>query len=252
MNGPVIEKVARRLGRVLVWARRKAIVFSLLTALCAPAFVALVSLAARVLLLPIARQPGYWTDVATIYTGMVFFLGLMLILVLVGSAHSLVKTLFSKMWLAGVGIFLLLLILMYRTSLPARTPDVFGMLFIVGSLLILGLIGQVPQAGHAVRSSGTCKDISTGLVVLCGGIVTAYGELLSASWLWVQPRPQEVRIAAGILYRLAIEPDEPFDSSTVNNRVMALLFRLNLVKMAENELRLTPKGMDFVWSAAKD
>ena len=141
---------------------------------------------------------------------------------------------------------------MYRTSLPARIPGVFNMLFAVGGLLVLGLIGQVPLANHAARGSGTCKDIFAGLAIIGSGIVTAYAELLSASWLWVPPRPQEVRIAAGVLYRLAIDPDEPFNSSTVNSRLMALLFRLNLVKMTDNELRLTPKGMDFVWSAAKD
>ena len=52
------------------------------------------------------REPsGYWTDTVTIYTGMIIFLGSMLVLVLIDSARSPVKALFSKTWLAGRGSF---------------------------------------------------------------------------------------------------------------------------------------------------
>jgi len=252
MNGLAIEKVTRRLGVVVVKARRQAIAYSLLALLCTPVCVALASLAVSAVLFSIVRRSGYWTDTFMIYTGMIFFLGLMLALVLIDCRDSLMKIRFIKTWLTGTGIFLLLLVLTYRTSLPERTPRVFSILFAVGWLLVLWLIGQAPLANHVTTGLDAWKDVFARVMALCTFIATAYSELLSASWLWVPPQPQEVQVAARVLCRLAEDPNEPLSSSTVGDRVTVLLSRLELVKITQKELHLTLKGLDFVWTATKE
>jgi hypothetical protein len=88
-------------------------------------------------------------------------------------------------------------------------------------------------------------------LAFAGFVVAAYGELLSASWLWVPPKPHEVRIAARVLCRLAVESDRPLGADTVEDRVVRLLFRLGLIEAAQRQLRLAPKGLDFLRTSTK-
>jgi len=247
MNEPEIKKVTRHLGEAVTKARREAIVCSLLAVLCTPVFVALASLAMGVVLLHDARKSHYGVDIpSAICTGTIFFLGAMLVFVLTDSRHSPGKVRFSKTWLVGAGAFLVLLVLTYKTSLPQRCPLPFRVAFAAGGLLILGLIGQVPLADPAGKGSGTWTDIFHRIMAACAFVVTAYGELMSASWLWVAPQPHEVQLAARFLCTLATDRSDPL-ASEAGSHATDLLFRLKLVQMTPGGLHLTPKGMDFVW-----
>jgi hypothetical protein len=86
-------------------------------------------------------------------------------------------------------------------------------------------------------------------MALCGFIVAAYGELLSASWLWVPPKSHEVRVAARVLCRLAASPNDPLSATTVEGRVATLLSRLKLVETTQEQLHLTRKGVEFIGAA---
>ncbi len=251
MDESELERVVRHLATVLEKERREAIAYTLLTVLCTPVFVAMASLAIGVVLVFILWQSDYRFDAFTIYTGMVFFLGSMLALVLINSRDSPEEVQFSKVWLAAAGVFLLLLVLTYGTSLPQRSPSLFGILFAGGGLLVLGLLGQVRLADHVTEGTGTWKDLFVGVMAVCGLIIAAYGELLSASWLWVPPKPHEVRIAARVLCRLAGDPNEPLSRGIVDDRVTRLLSRLKLAQATQQQLVLTPKGMDFFQAATK-
>jgi len=242
-----IKEVTRHLKEVVTRARREAIVCSLLAVLCTPLFVAMVSVAVGAMLFHDARKLYYGVDIpSAICTGTIFFLGFMLVFALMDSLASHRKIHFGRTWLPGAGAFLVLLVLTYKTSLPQRSPLPFHLVFAAGGLLVLGLIGQMPLADHTTKSSGTPTDLFLRVAAICAFVVTAYGELMSASWLWVRPQPHEIQLAARILCGLATIRSDPLGSAA-GSRATDLLFRLKLAEMTQEGLRLTAKGMDFVW-----
>jgi hypothetical protein len=126
----------------------------------------------------------------------------------------------------------------------------FGILFAAAGLVILGLLGQMRLSDRAMQGSGREQDVGIGLMALCGFIVGAYGEVLSASWLWVPPKPDEIRIAARVLHHLAANPADALSRGTVEARVTTLLSRLKLIQVTQERLTLTLKGQNFVEGAA--
>jgi hypothetical protein len=82
-----------------------------------------------------------------------------------------------------------------------------------------------------------------------GFVASAYAELLSVSWLWVPPKPHEIRIAAHVLCRLAADGKGPLHECVVDDRIERLLIRFKLLQRTDRELRLTRKGLDVVRTA---
>ena len=74
----------------------------------------------------------------------------------------------------------------------------------------------------------------------------SYGEITRSSWLWFTPEPDKIRVCAWILCKLAVEGAWPLDSRMEQRRVLSILARLKLVKVTQNKLELTEKGLDFV------
>ena len=243
-----VEQMTRRLEAVLQKERRGAMVYTWLTVLCTPAFVLLACLAATVLVAWLFRGQWYNLDVAAFYTGLNLFLASVLGAVLTGKGLAGTLRLDADGF-AAAGMFLLLLLLTYATSLMERAPVLFGIGYGVAGFLILGLLGRMQL--HARFSDDLDeRDFVPGTVVAVAGfIVSAHGELLSTSWLWVPPRPDEVQIAARVLCRLAEDPDRPLGSSTLDERMIRLLLRLKLIEVAQRQLRVTSRGTEFIHAA---
>jgi hypothetical protein len=246
-----IEKVAWQLEAAIRKARREAIAYTLLTVLCTPGFVVLACLAATVLMAWLFRGRWYDLDAMAFYTGLNLFLASMLATVMAG-AGFLKALQVDKMWFAAAVVFLLLLVVTYATSLMERAPVLFGIGYALGGFLVLGLLGRAEPRGP-VNDGLDGRDCVPGTAVAVATlIVSAYGELLSASWLWVPPKPHEVRIAARVLCRLAAKENDPLSSSTVEDRVTTLLSRLKLIEVTQQQLHLTSKGQSLVQAAMKE
>ncbi len=230
MEQPDIEGVTRDLEAVLQKERREALVYTLLTVLCTPAFVAVASLVIACAALYFLRRSIWPIDCAmAMYTGVIIFLAWAIASVPANAQRSPTGFEPDRTWLAG------------QTQLNHPPPDVlrhYPPPDILRHYPRLDVLRQEP------RIEGFPPAVA-------GFVVAAYGELLSASWLWVPPKPHEVRIAARVLCRLAVESDRPLGADAVENRVVRLLFRLRLIEVAQQQLRLAPKGLDLLRTSVK-
>jgi hypothetical protein len=254
VNEPDIHKVAQHLAVVLAKERHKAMEYTLLTALCTPAFVVVGALfAAFVAAYLVARSPGRFNlDAMTFYTAVSVFLAYMVAGTMRNSVSSAEGLRFDRMWITGAALFLVLLILTYATSLPRQHGLLFGVLYAIIGFLILGFVGQT-QPPDPGAPDDDAKAMMTGLALAVPNLVTsAYRELLSASWLWFPPKPGEIRIAAMVLCRLATEQERPLNCDLVEGRVTMLLSRLKLIRVEDRHLQLTAKGLDLLHTAMKE
>ena len=257
VNESDIARVERHLAAALEQERRDAVTYTILTVLCTPAFVAL---AALVVTFVVAFVMGYVfgrfhyrfeSEVLAFYTVVSMFLGYMLVFVLVNSSDMYGEFAFHPMWLAGACVFVVLLVLTYLTPLPEATPVLFGVGYAVAGVVVLGLIGQVELPRRITDGTGGYDDVYALLLAVSSFIVAAYGEIFRGSWLWVPPKPFEVRVGARVLGRLVDDPTDPLHPSAVEGRVATLLGKLRLVQTADEGLVISPKGLDFVRTATQ-
>ena len=239
----------QRLAAVLNKERREAIAYTVLTVLCTPAFVAIASVVAWLLLTNIFMW-NYWDGGASsVYTGINVFLAYMIVFVLKYSNPPEEPHEFDKRWLAGVGVFLFLLILTDVTGFREQFPVFFGIMFAVVGFMVLGLLGHV-QVNRPVTEDFERKHFFVSLLLAVSNfIVMSYGEITHASWLWIPPKPDELRVCAWILCKLAVEGTWPLGSRAEQRRVLNILGWLKLVRVTEDGLALTAKGLDFVQMA---
>ena len=243
MNEPDTKKVEQRLVAVLNKERQKAIAYTVLTVLCTPAFVAIVSMMALLLVIIVMKE-GWDGGASAVYTGINIFLASMIVVVLRYSNPPEEPHEFDNRWLAAVGVFLFLLILMYATEFREQFPVFFGIVYAVVGFLVMGLLGQV-QINRPFRKDFEREPVSF-LLAVSNFIVSSYGEITHGSWLWIPPKQDEIRVCAWILCKLAVEGAWPLDSRMEQRRVLSILARLKLVKVTQNKLELTEKGLDFV------
>jgi hypothetical protein len=252
MKEPDIKRVEQRLEAVLDKARREAITYTVLTVLCTPAFVAIASVVAWLLLAHIFMW-GHWDGGASsMYMGINIFLAYMVVFVLRYSNPPEQPHEFDKRWLVAVGVFLFLLILTYATGFREQFPVFFGIVYAVMGFLVLGLLGHV-QMNRPVTEDFEREHFFVSLLLAVSNfIVMSYGEITHGSWLWIPPKPDEVRVCAWILCKLAVEESWPLDSGTERRRLLGILARLKLVEVTEHRLKLTVKGLDFVTMDIQD
>jgi hypothetical protein len=81
---------------------------------------------------------------------------------------------------------------------------------------------------------------------LSGFIASSYGEITRYSWLWFPPKPDEIRVGAWLLGKLALEKTMPLDACSVPRPILNMLIRLKLVRVRNRKLKLTLKGRDFM------
>ena len=143
MKQPEVGQVEQRLAAVLEKERREAIGYTVLTVLCTPAFVALASLTMFLVFAHVFQYKRDSLDPSSVYMGLNFFLAYMLVFVLRQSNPPDEPHEFDKMWLAGVVVFLVLLILTYATPLREALPVFFGIVCTIMSFSVLGLLGRV-------------------------------------------------------------------------------------------------------------
>ena len=246
MNGPDIGHVEQRLAAMIGDERREAIGYTLLTVLCTPVFVLLASLVAVLILGYILSEADHEIDARGIYTGINFFLAYMLVFVLRRSNPPEEPHTFDKVWLAAAIVFLLPVILTYATGLPERTPLLFAIVYGVLGFVVLGLLGNVQMEQPAPDEADGEGMFPSLILALSAFIAMSYGEVTRSSWLWFAPKPDELRIAAWILCKSAIEKPTPLDARPVPRRILNMLSRLKLVQVTEYKLRLTLKGSDLV------
>jgi hypothetical protein len=238
--------VEQRLTAVIATERGKAIRSTLLIVLCTPAFVVLASLVGFLVLAYVLRFADYDIDARGIYTGMNVFLAIMLISVLRQSNPPEEPHEFDRMWLAAAIVFILPLGLNHGTGLPEQVPVLFAIVYAIFAFMVLGLLGQVQIEQPAKDEGNSEKAFMSFLLALSSFITTAYGQMLHNSWLWFPPEPDELRVAAWILCKLAIEKGTTLETRSVPKRVLTMLFQLKLIQLTERKLELTLKGEDLV------
>jgi hypothetical protein len=256
MGGAVVttdmEAVERRLAAVLERERRDAMVYTVLTVLATPVFVAmaaLVVMAAAGFLL--SRVPGVEIqDAVAFYTAANAFLAYMIVFVLFGGRRAADEFQFEAAWIAGVVLFLFLLAATYATPLPQVYPVGFALAYIVTGLLVLGVIGQVKLPDDITQMPEGENFFLALILVVSGFIVTAYGQVFGSSWLWVPPKGDEVRLGAWLLCRLAADPDRAMASDAVQGRIVGILVRLRLIGVTDAGAALTHKGLEFMRTTA--
>lgn len=195
----------------------------MLIVLCAPFFVVLASLLGMFVLFYVLGHSRYDVNALGIYTGINIFLALMLVFVLRQSNPPEQPHEFDKTWLAGVGVFLFLLVLTYVTSLQVQFPLFFGILYSLLGFLVMGLLGHVQMKKPVTDDSGSQNVFLSFVLAVAGFIAMAYGELAHGSWLWIPPKPDEIRVAAWILCKLALETPKPIGKRMVPERILSLL-----------------------------
>lgn len=246
MKEPDIKEVEQRLATVLNKERKEAIGYTVVTILCTPAFVVIASVMIFIIMAFIFRHSDYMLDTSGIYTGFNIFLALMIVFVLRSSNPPEEPHDFDKRWLAAVGVFIVLLILTYSSGFREQFPVFFGIVYAVVGFFVLGLLGHVQMNNPVTESSDSHSVFLSFILAVFGFIAMSYGEISRGSWLWFPPEPDEIRVCAWILCRLAMENTWKLSSRAEQRRVLSILARLKLVKMTDNKLQLTLKGWDFV------
>jgi hypothetical protein len=241
-----IAQVEQRLAVVISDSRRKAIGYTVLTVLCTPAFLLLASLLFLLVLAYVFRFVDYDVDARGLYMGINIFLAGMIILVLKASNPPEDPHDFDKTWLAAVIVFILPLFLTHATGLPERIPVLYAIIYSVLAFVVLGLLGRVQMEQPARDPTSGENAFLSFILALSGFIAMSYGEITRGSWLWFPPKPEEVRLGAWLLCKLAIEKTMPLDAQSVPKRILNMLVRLKLVRVMDRKLRLTLKGQDFV------
>lgn len=254
VDEPETRQIERRLVAVLKKERWDAIGYAVLTVLCTPVFVVLISLPLMMMIALVLRTVHYDIGAKSFYTCINIFLGLMAIVVLRRSNLPENPRRFDVTWLAGVGALLLLLYVTYATSLLEETPRVFAIVYTVTGLLILALFGRAYVKIPIAREAG-CEDLNRSFSLtleIFGFVALAYGEILSGSWLWFPPDEDKIRVATWILCKLALEENWPLDSRSADRPILDLLFRLKYIQVKDDMLQLTCKGQGFVTAASQE
>ena len=241
-----ITQVEQRLAGMINEERGKAISYTVLTILCTPAFVLLGSLVIFFVMARIFRIGDYDLGARGLYTGFNIFLAGILVLMLRYSKSPETPREFDKMWLAALIVFLLLLFLTHATSLPERILAPYAVIYVILSLVVLGLLGHVQMEQPERDETSYVGAFLSGFLALFGFIADSYGEITRYSWLWFPPKQEEVRLGAWILCQLAIEKTMPLDSQSVPKRILNMLSRLKLVQVTDRKLKLTFKGQDVL------
>jgi hypothetical protein len=118
--------------------------------------------------------------------------------------------------------------------------------------MVLGLIGRT-QTDELVTDECDVRIVwGVGAMALATFIVSAYAELFSASWLWVPPRRWEVHVGGRLLCRMHEIAPAPVRTDLVGRHIVTLLLRLKLVRIEQEQLHLTRKGLNFVKDAVKE
>jgi len=253
MREPDIDEVTRRLEAVVGRKRHKAMEVTLLTALCTPAFVVagalFVGCVAAYVFYESPRR--FDLDATAFYTAVNGFLAYMVVMTMRGPGMSVEDFRFDRMWVIGALLFVVLLLLTYATSLPQQ-PALFGIVYAVLGFLVLGFVSQALPPDYTIRNDDPTSDTVAITLAIPNLIALAYRELLSASWLWLPPKPHEVRIAARLLCALAADRDNALRQEAVEERIAILLSRLKLIRTQDRQLHLTPEGLDFLHATVKE
>ncbi|OHB72937.1 MAG: hypothetical protein A2Z25_24800 [Planctomycetes bacterium RBG_16_55_9] len=112
--------------------------------------------------------------------------------------------------------------------------------------MVLGLLGRVQMEQPERDETSRVGAFLSLFLALFGFIADSYGEITRGSWLWFPPKPEEVRLGAWLLCKLALEKTMPLDVRSVPRRILNMLCRLKLVQVTDRKLKLTIKGSDFV------
>ena len=159
---------------------------------------------------------------------------------------------FDITWLVGVAVLLLLIYVTYTTSYLELKPRAFAIFYMVAGFVAMALFGRVYMKMPVAQDAGS-EELHRSLPLVIFGIVAiAYGEIASSSWLWIPPDDDEIRVAAWILCKLALEENWPLDSRSADRPVLNLLFRLKYIQVKDDRLQLTCKGHTFVTVASLD
>lgn len=251
MNEPDIRQVEQRLTAVLKKEHWEAIGYTVLTVLCTPEFVALASLVVLVVLCYVLYWGDFELNAASIYTGINIFLAYMLVFVLKYSNPPDEPHGFDKMWIAAIGVFFVLLILTYATSLREQLPTFFAIVYAVLGFLVLGLLGHVQIDNPVIEDCDSERFFLHLLLAVSAFIVMSYGEITRSSWLWFPPKPDEIRLGTWVFCKLALEKTTQLDSRSVQRRILYLLYRLKLVRVSERKLILTSRGWALLKQASE-
>jgi hypothetical protein len=248
---PDLKDVEKRLTVTIGKERKEIITYTLLTLLCTPVFVILAGIVVLLAFAFIAyfstrSNTDFFLSASGIYTCLILFLGYMIIFVLRYSNPPEEPHEFDLGWLAGVVLFIALLIFTYGTNFQKIYPVFFAIVYTATGFIILGLVGSAFMNNPVPEESSTPEILRSLILLGSAFIAMSYGEIFRGSWLLFPPKQEEIYASAWILCKLAMKNTWRLGNRKEERRVLSILGRLKFVKMTENKLRLTAKGWDFV------
>jgi hypothetical protein len=250
-----MKDIERRLAVVLKKERRDAICYALLTLLCAPFFVVLISLLVSLgVMLTVGlvfRVSRFAMDARAFYGCLILFLAITAALVHSKSRSGDEPYRLDLTWLAGVVVLLVLVYLTFATPLFRTRRRTLAAIHAAAGFLALALFGRSYMKTPFARDVDFDDSYWSLPLALVGFVAMACGEIASSSWLWFPPGEDDVRVAAWILHKLTVDHDGRLDVQSTNRRILELLFRLKYVQIRNGKLRLTYKGYDLVKSAGR-
>ncbi len=245
MDEDDLSQIEPRLAEVLHKERREAIRYAIVIVICTPFFAALASFVVVAVLSYIFyfnHFDFYHIDATSFYTCLNGFLAFMVVFILRYTFLPDEPNQFNIYWIISTVIFFLLLFLTYGTELKERLPGGFGFIYTGIGFSILGLLGKAYLDIPVTEYDERANPFYAFILAMTGFIAMAYGELFSSSWLWVPPKPDEIRIGAWILRKLATEKAMRLHNYREHGRALNFLLRLKLVKITEGTLETTEKG----------
>ena len=252
MSETNVDVMERHLRTVLERERHDALVYTVLIVLATPVFVTLAGGTVMVVTSVLFLFGGHSLldfNAVAFYTTANFFLAYMIVFVLVRSSRSPDEFEFDKWWIAGVILFMLLLVLTYGTPFPQGRPGGFGVVYAVFGLVILGLIGQVKLPSDVTEIPEGDHVFLVFILAISGFVVAAYGQIGRGSWLWRPPKDDEIKVGAWLLRQMAADPDTALSAEAMHGPIVEILICLKLIGITEAGAALTPEGLEFIRTA---
>ena len=264
---PGVLEIREKLIATVAAERREILLFSALTILLTPAFIAV---SAFVLLLAVhdtSARNVLWDD-ATLVHATACFLGYAVLGSFVRPAAQPGWSWRDGVWLlAGLALFGLILYVSYAKPLRQENPRLYWPLVVGSALLMLGLLGRgyVPRDHYYVRPGewtltdspverhAERADFWLGFAVAFPRLLLgSYGNIFGSGWLWLGMSDRGLRTAAEVLYALGSHELRTAEQklrslpAAEGGRVVRWLLRLNFVRNEDGRIGLTSQGERFL------
>jgi len=264
---PGTIEIREKLIAKIAAERREMLLFSLLTILLTPAFIAA---SVFILLLAVNETSSrsiLW-DEATLVHAVALFLGSAVPMFFMRPAVQPGWNWRDGLWLAaGLAAYGFLLYVSYRMQLRQENPRLYWPLLIGSAIVMLGMLGRgyVPRDHYYVRPGewnltdspfqrhAERSEFWLGFATAFPGLLLgSYGNIFGSGWLWRGLSDRGLRLAADVLHALGSRDVRGAEQklrtvpAAEAGRVVRWLLKLNLIRGDAGGRGLSSEGERFL------